>query len=251
MYSRHGKSSRVRLKAAQQRGKESAPPRKRLNLELDTPSDPKIPDTFEELNESSRKGILSKFNTAFQGALQTSRGGERMRDAVVESGEEPHVTADDLAIRRAKNVSTKRMIVPEGVIIQGSMSSGSETEISGRIEGDVSVDGRLLLGASALITGNVRASHCRVEGLVDGRMECSQDLTLGKTGRINGDVMAGKAVHLAGQVFGNASTPGTLHLTETGKLTGDVRARSINIEEGGVFNGNCAMRPPAEREKDN
>jgi cytoskeletal protein CcmA (bactofilin family) len=238
---------------AQQRSKEAkeapegAPKRKPLDLELDTPVSGDVPDTFDDLEEAKRKSLFSKFNERFQDALQSSRGTDRTRDAVEEASEDPQVSADDLAMRRAKSVNTKRMVVPEGVIIQGSMTSGSETEIGGRIEGDVNVDGRLYLGTSALITGNVRAVYCKVEGLVDGKMECSQELELGKTGRINGDVLAGKSVQMAGQIFGNVSTPGLLHLTESAKLAGDIRARRLLIEEGASFNGSCIMRPPAQR----
>jgi cytoskeletal protein CcmA (bactofilin family) len=139
------------------------------------------------------------------------------------------------------------MIVPEGVIIEGNMTSGSETEISGRIEGDVTVDGRLYLGASALITGNVRATSCVIEGLVEGKVECSEDLELGRTGRLNADAMAGKEINLGGQVFGSISTGGVARLRTTARLTGNIRSRRIVIDEGAVFNGTCTMRTPSQR----
>lgn len=205
-------------------------------------------DTYEDLELASKKGgILGRFNAAFHDVLQTSRGPNRLREPAIEAGDTPHVTADDLAIRRAKTVNAKRMVVPEGAIINGSMMSGSESEIAGRIEGDVTVDGKLYLGSSALITGNVRAASCKVEGLVEGKLECTQDLELAPTGRLNADAMAGKRMILCGQVFGNVSTGGMLHITATAKVTGDIRARQIVIEEGAVFNGRCLMRPPAQR----
>ncbi|MBN2311039.1 MAG: polymer-forming cytoskeletal protein [Candidatus Hydrogenedentes bacterium] len=208
----------------------------------------RVPDTYEDLAQASKEGsIFGRVNQAFHGVLQNSRGSGRNRAPAEEAGEDPLVTADDLAIRRAKNVKPQRMIIPEGVIINGSMTSGSETEISGRIEGDVNVDGRLYLGASALVTGNVRAASCRVEGLVEGKMECSQDLELGRTGRLNAAVLVGKRMMLAGQVFGDISTGGSVQLVASARVTGDIRARKILIEEGAIFNGRCTMRPPAQR----
>jgi cytoskeletal protein CcmA (bactofilin family) len=157
------------------------------------------------------------------------------------------VSADDLAIRRARTVKLQRMVVPEGVIIEGSLTSGSETDISGRIEGDVNVEGRLHLGPSALVTGNVRATSCLVEGLVEGKVECAQELELGRTGRLNADAMGGKEVTLAGQVFGSVMTGGVARLRATAKISGNIRARRIVIEDGAVFNGTCTMRAPAQR----
>jgi len=87
----------------------------------------------------------------------------------------------------------------------------------------------LYLGASALVSGNVRATSCRVDGLVEGRMECTEELELGTSGRLNADTMAGKRIILAGQVFGNVSTWGVLRLVSSGKLTGDIRARRLVI----------------------
>lgn len=206
------------------------------------------PDAYEELEKAGKKGSLfGKMNAAFHEVLQSSRGTERRREPAVEAGETPEVTADDLAIRRAKTVSAQRMVVPEGVIIDGSMTSGSETEIWGRVDGDVTVDGRLHLGSSALVSGNVRATYCTVEGLVEGKVECSQELELGRTGRLNADVLAGKRLALAGQVFGNITSSGHVRLGSSAKVTGDIRARRLVIEEGAVFNGNCAMRPTREK----
>lgn len=225
------------------------PQRKGLDLDSDTPAAPDEPDSFEEMQKASRRGgFVRKAGTAFHDFLVSSRGaGERARDPSVEAAGSPSTTADDLAIRRAKSVSTQRMIVPEGVIIEGSMTSGSETEISGRVDGDVTVEGRLHLGASALISGNVRASSCKVEGLVEGKMECSQDLEVGRTGRLNADALAGKQVMVAGQIFGNVSCGGRARLASTSKVQGNIHTRRLVIEEGAVFNGSCAMRTPAQR----
>jgi len=208
----------------------------------------KTPDTYQDLAQASEEGgFLGRMNQAFQDVLQSSRGTSRTRAPAEEAGEDPTVTADDLAIRRARDVKPKRMVIPEGVIIDGAMTSGSETEIYGRIEGDVNVDGRLYLGASALVTGNVRATQCRVEGLGEGKMECSQDLELGKSGRLNAETLAGKRMVLAGQVFGNVSTGGLVRLVASARVSGDMRARVLVIEEGATFNGRCTMRPPAQR----
>jgi cytoskeletal protein CcmA (bactofilin family) len=223
---------------------------------VEKPAEPAAPvtkstaaDPFEELEKATtkREGFFGRWRQAAQEQLTASRGPGRLRSPAEEAGDDPNVTADDLAIRRAKNIKPQRMIVPEGVIIEGSMTSGSETEIAGKIEGDVTVDGRLFLGASALITGNVRSSSCRVEGLVEGKVECSEELELGRTGRLNADALGGKEVTLAGQVFGNVITGGVARLLSTARLNGNIRARRVVIEEGAVFNGVCTMRPPAQR----
>jgi cytoskeletal protein CcmA (bactofilin family) len=204
-------------------------------------------DTYEEMAQAKRGSLFNRVNQRFHDVLQNSRGTSNVRDPVAETREDPQITADDLAIRRARTVKPQRMTVPEGVIIDGSMSSGSETEIAGRIDGDVSVDGRLVLEPSALVSGNVRATSCRVDGLVEGRMECSQDLELGPNGRLNADVLAGRQFNVGGEVHGNIASGGLVHVLATAKVNGDIRARSIIVDEGAQFNGSCSMRPQTQR----
>ncbi len=204
---------------------------------------------FEALGKARKKGLFGRFNARLNDALETSRGTtELVRNVVVETAETPNANADDLAMRRAKTVSPKKMIIPEGVIIEGSLTGGSETEVGGRIDGNITVDGRLYLGPSALVSGNVSAGSCKIEGLVEGRVECSDEVELAPTGRLNADVIAGKKASIAGQVFGNVITPGVLRLCSGCKVEGDVRARSLVLEEGATLNGECSMRPPSQKE---
>ena len=215
-------------------------------LELDFEGD----EEFQKMEAAGKKGLFGRFNSRFNDKLQNSRGQDVRRDVVAETISSPGASADDLAMRRARTVSTQRMIIPEGVIIEGSLSSASDTEIAGRIEGNITIEGRLFLGPSALISGNVRAGACKVEGLVEGKVECSEELELGPTGRLNADILAGKRIHLAGQVYGNVTTPGVLRLAATSKVHGDIRARSLSMEEGATLNGQCAMRAPAQQQND-
>lgn len=201
----------------------------------------------DDFNELGKKGLFGRFNRSINEAIQTGRGTERPRDPVAETADAPQVTADDLAIRRARNVNPQKMFIPEGVIIEGNLTGGSDTEICGRITGDITVDGRLVLGSSALVSGSVRAGSCRVEGLVEGKVECVDELELGNSGRLNADVIAGKRINILGQVYGNVITHGVLRLGPTARIDGDVRARNIQIEEGAALNGQCIMRAPSEK----
>ena len=229
--------------------------RKPLNVDRDAPGVPRKPGgtsdphTYEELAKASQKegGFLSRLGSSFQEMLQTSRGSERPAESAAEAPDAGPLGADDLAMRRAKNVTPKRMIVPEGVIIGGPMTSSAETEISGRVDGDVTVDGRLFLGPTALISGNVRAVMCKVEGLIEGKLECSQEIELSQSGRLNADAVAGKKITVAGHVRGSVSTGGILRLVASGRVEGNIYAKQLVIEEGAVFNGSCSMRAPAQR----
>ncbi len=215
-----------------------------VRLDLDAEAQ----ESYQKLNKAGRKGLFGKFNARINDALTSSRGPERERDAAAESAGQPGVTADDLAMRRAKTVKAQRMTIPEGVIVEGNLSGATDTEIAGRVDGDVTVEGRLYLGKSALVSGNVRATSAKIEGLVEGKVECSELLELSETGRLNADVVVGKRINLAGQVYGNVTTPGILNMLGTCKVHGDIKVRNLHMDEGATLNGACIMRAPAQRE---
>jgi cytoskeletal protein CcmA (bactofilin family) len=215
------------------------------------PGGGKVPDTYEALQAATEEssGLLGRMKGRFQDAIQSGRADNRQYDARAEAAGNPRVTSDDLALRRARHTKPRKMVIPDGVLIEGSLTSGSESEVAGRIDGDLNVDGDLMISPTALISGNVRTVRCRVEGLVDGKLECGDTLDLGESGRLNNDVTVGKRFTVAGQVFGNIICGGELRLVASAKVTGDIHCKKLIIEEGANLNGICTMRAPAQREK--
>ncbi len=207
-------------------------------------------DGFDGLAGSDKGGLFSRLGERFNEALQQGRGDSRHRKAVEEMRRSPAITPDDAATRRARNVNLKRLVIPEGVTIGGSLSGGAESEIGGRIEGDLTIEGPLFLLKTAVVTGDVRAGSCQMDGLVEGRIEVSTDLAVGKTGRLNADAVAGRNVDIAGQVNGSVTTPGRLRMASGSVVNGDVRVRVLNMEEGAALNGVCTMRAPGQKPED-
>lgn len=201
------------------------------------------------INESGGKkksSLFSRFNTRVQDAIEEGRGEEAVRQAVTETPKSPVITADDIAIRRGKTPSSQQMIVPEGVVIDGTLTSASDTQIAGRVNGDLAVEARLTLEPTAVVTGKVHATSCSLRGKVEGNIECTHELVIGESGRLNADAISAKDMTIAGNVKGNLNCGGILRLMNTARLKGNIRARSIVINEGAVFNGTCTMAKPKQ-----
>lgn len=203
---------------------------------------------YQAMKDARSEGFLSRISTRFSDAIQQSRGAGK--NSASPSSTAPVVvqrSVDDIALLRARTTRAQKMVIPEGVIIEGSLTGGSETEIYGRVEGNVTVDGALFLGKTALVTGNVRAGACQVEGMVEGKVECTDGIYLTSSGRLNAEAVAGKQVRIAGRIQGNVTTPGTLRLESGAIVNGDIRARVLSMDEGAVLNGRCVMRAPSQR----
>jgi cytoskeletal protein CcmA (bactofilin family) len=99
-----------------------------------------------------------------------------------------------------------------------------------------------IVSAGMRIEGELKSNgNIRIDGLVSGKIQTSQDLVLGATAQIDADVIASNAL-ISGSVKGNVTVKNSLTITETGKILGNIVCAHITIQNGGVFNGNCTMR---------
>ena len=97
------------------------------------------------------------------------------------------------------------------------------------------------IGEGTIVEGPIRsAGNVRLEGQLRGDLFCEGNAVLGETAFAIGNITA-RNLFLAGQVTGNVRIGGKLTITATGKFYGDMDAATLEIEEGGVFQGNSAM----------
>jgi cytoskeletal protein CcmA (bactofilin family) len=92
---------------------------------------------------------------------------------------------------------------------------------------------------SSTITGNMEViGTLLVNGRIEGNIKSHDDVFIGKTAVVNGDVTA-KNVYVFGIVQGDVKTDGYIYLAPSSKLFGDVFAQSINVEKGSIYKGAC------------
>ena len=99
-----------------------------------------------------------------------------------------------------------------------------------------------LLSEGTEIEGEVRfLEELRVDGRIDGRIVSeSGRLMVGETGRVEADIHVGTA-SISGTVSGTLLASVKVEIHSTGRFYGNIHAPALIIEEGAVFEGNCAM----------
>lgn len=106
-----------------------------------------------------------------------------------------------------------------------------------------------LIGKETVFQGNLSATGTvRIDGRVEGEINCNGDLVIGETGVVKANVKARNTL-LSGEVEGNLIAQGKLEITTSGKLYGDVSVGKIIIDEGAVFKGRCDMKNEKAVEK--
>ena len=105
------------------------------------------------------------------------------------------------------------------------------------------------LTAGSKIVGNITAdSDYRIDGLIEGELNCTGKVVIGEAGRIKGNVTCQNA-EIMGLMDGKIICHQQLILRASGKIQGDVKTKTLIVEPGAQFNGTCAMggAPAAEK----
>jgi cytoskeletal protein CcmA (bactofilin family) len=104
-----------------------------------------------------------------------------------------------------------------------------------------SKNGDTVIGAEAYFQGTITAKgSLRVDGRVDGSIVDAKTVTIGKSGKVKGDISC-ELCNVRGEVKGNIVALEQVEALSGSRIDGDIRAPRVMLEEGAVFNGNCAM----------
>ena len=97
------------------------------------------------------------------------------------------------------------------------------------------------LTAGSKIVGNITAdSDFRIDGLIEGEINCTGKIVIGEAGRVKGRIMCQNA-EILGLMDGKISCSQQLSLRASGKIQGDVKTKTLIVEPGALFNGTCSM----------
>lgn len=103
--------------------------------------------------------------------------------------------------------STAINLLGAGTTITGDINSNGDIRINGALTGNLTTKGRVIIGESGKIKGDINCKNADILGLVEGKLAVSELLTLKATANVTGEVTIGK----------------------------------IAIEPGSKFNGSCKM----------
>ena len=98
-----------------------------------------------------------------------------------------------------------------------------------------------LIGSGTVVEGKIRTDgSIRVDGRLVGDVVAKANAAVGINGVVEGTVTAHN-VSLAGKVSGTVTASEKLILEAKSVMRGDVRASRLVVDEGALFDGQCAM----------
>jgi cytoskeletal protein CcmA (bactofilin family) len=103
------------------------------------------------------------------------------------------------------------------------------------------------IGADASIDGTIEfKGTIRVDGRVKGNISSNGGtVVVGEKGVVNAEISVNVVV-VMGEVNGSIEAKERIEVYPPGRLSGDIQSPIVSIEPGGIFNGNCVMKPNME-----
>ncbi|MCL7762181.1 polymer-forming cytoskeletal protein [Polaribacter sp. Z014] len=86
----------------------------------------------------------------------------------------------------------ERNVVAKNTRIVGDIKSDGDFRIDGTLEGTLTTNGRVIIGAEGFVKGKVQCTNSDIEGKFTGQLLVSSILTIKATATISGEVVIGK-----------------------------------------------------------
>lgn len=97
------------------------------------------------------------------------------------------------------------------------------------------------LTAGSKIIGTIIAdSDIRVDGTVEGDVQSNGKVVIGEQGKIKGTISCQNA-EIFGLIEGKINVEQTLSLRASGDIEGEVKTTTLIVEPNATFNGSCSM----------
>lgn len=97
------------------------------------------------------------------------------------------------------------------------------------------------INSDTVIEGSIKArGNLRIDGKLTGTLECQGRVVIGASGVIEGDIKCENA-EIEGSLMANITVSDLLSLKSTAKVQGDIVTKKLAIEPGATFTGSCSM----------
>lgn len=114
--------------------------------------------------------------------------------------------------KQAENIVGAVNLIAGSTVVKGDITTDSDIRIDGKLEGTLVAKGRLIIGPTGDVKGEVKCKSAEIEGSAEGKLTIAELLSLKSTAKYSGEVVTGQ----------------------------------LMIEPGAVFTGNCKMNTASE-----
>lgn len=97
-------------------------------------------------------------------------------------------------------------LIGSSIKIEGDLVSNGSINVEGEVVGSLKTEKRLRVGEKAKVVAEVKAQEAFISGVIQGNITVSGRVELSGTARVTGDIQAGTLSIAAGAIFNGKST---------------------------------------------
>lgn len=101
----------------------------------------------------------------------------------------------------ASGPSHRGTVIAAGLRITGQVSGSERVQVDGTVDGEVRIDGIVVIGAEGRVLGRIEARHVTVHGRLDGNLAAAERAEVTASGKVEGDIEAPRVVIAEGAYF--------------------------------------------------
>ncbi|MCU0328356.1 MAG: polymer-forming cytoskeletal protein [Chitinophagales bacterium] len=91
--------------------------------------------------------------------------------------------------------------IGNGTVIEGAIKAEGDLRIDGKVLGNITLKGKIVLGASGEIIGDIQCQNATIEGKHKGNLKVSGLLQLARTANLDGNIEVAKLIVDEGAVI--------------------------------------------------
>jgi len=99
-------------------------------------------------------------------------------------------------------------LIGKGTRITGEVISDGDIRIDGELSGNLDTKGRLVIGVSGRVEGEIRCKSCEISGTHSGKLFVSELLSLKASSNVAGEIVTDKLAIEPGAYFAGNCTMG-------------------------------------------
>jgi len=112
--------------------------------------------------------------------------------------------------KNMEEIASSHNHISTGTSINGDIETNGDIRIDGSLTGSLKSKGKVVVGPSGKIDGEVYCQNANIAGEITGKVEVVELISLQASAKINGDIITGKLAIEPGAVFTGSCSMGAV-----------------------------------------
>lgn len=121
--------------------------------------------------------------------------------------------------------------IGKGTSIKGDVRSGGDFRIDGELNGSISSDGKIVIGATGNVEGEIICQNADISGTVKANIQVKELLSLKSSCSVNGDIVTNKLAIEPGARFSGTCSMDNKEKSKEHTVSTNEQAKQRNPEE--------------------